>query len=69
MYGKTDSTSVIDMPMGALPVLKTPDGMINQSHVIARHVARKLGKSRRAVSCRLFLLPEVLSWNILAMWG
>lgn len=31
------------MPMGQIPVLKTKDGVLNQSNVIARYVAKKHG--------------------------
>ena len=34
---------LLDVPGGLLPVLYTADGCLNQSTVIARYVARKVG--------------------------
>jgi len=34
-----------DLPSGQVPVLYTADGYLNQSTVIARYVARKVGMS------------------------
>lgn len=34
----------VEMPLGAVPVLKTAEGTINQSQAIARYLAKKFGK-------------------------
>lgn len=46
-----NSIIIVAQPMGQLPTLETEDGLICQSNVIARHIARKYGKF-------LFYYPE-----------
>ncbi|XP_067942528.1 probable glutathione S-transferase 8 [Watersipora subatra] len=66
-------------PFGQLPVLETAEGMLCNSNVIARHVARKLGLSGKtqweetlhdlvtecAQDCiNMYALPNIYNWQV-----
>ena len=51
----------VETPFGMLPVLETTEGLVCQSNVIARHVAKKLGE--------LYLLIRIYVYICVHLFG